>query len=101
MRIALLSSLPVPRVFGGQDRLLEGLSNALREHYPTDLITIPVDERSVEGVMRGYYDFYNLDVSAYDLVVSYKAPSYMVRHPIHVLYLSHRLRVFYDLYTPR
>jgi glycosyltransferase involved in cell wall biosynthesis len=101
MRIALLSSLPVPRIFGGQDRLIEGLSNALRERHPTDLITIPVDERSVEGVMRGYWDFYNLDLSAYDLVISYKAPSYMVRHPVHVLYLSHRLRVFYDLYQPR
>ena len=101
MRIALLSSLPVPQVYGGMDRLLEGLSGALRQHHPTDLVTIPVDERTADGVMKGYYDFYHLDLSAYDIAISYKAPSYMVRHPVHVLYLSHRLRVFYDLYEPR
>lgn len=101
MKIALLSSLPVPHVYGGMDRLLEGLSAALGQRHPTDLVTIPVDERTAEGVVKGYYDFYNLDLSAYDLAISYKAPSYMVRHPVQVLYLSHRMRVFYDLYEPR
>ncbi len=101
MKIALVSSLPVPRVYGGMDRLLEGLSDALRRCHPTDLVTIPVDERIADGALRGYYDFHGLDLSAYDVVISYKAPAYMVDHPIHVLYLSHRMRVFYDLYEQR
>ena len=101
MKIALVSSLPVPRVYGGMDRLLEGLSDALRRRHPTDLVTIPVDERIAEGVLKGYYDFHRLDLGAYDVVISYKAPAYMVDHPIHVLYLSHRMRVFYDLYEQR
>ncbi len=100
MRIALVSPTPVPPTYGGMDRLLEGLSSALRERHPTDLITLPCDERSREGVLRGYYDFYNLDLGAYDRVITYKAPAYMVRHPNQVCYLSHRMRVFYDLYEP-
>ncbi|HPK02388.1 MAG TPA: glycosyltransferase family 4 protein [Candidatus Sumerlaeota bacterium] len=101
MKLALISSSPVPRVYGGMDRLLEGLTEALRQRHPTDLITYPVDERTADGVLRGYYDFYTMDLSAYDAVISYKAPAYMVRHPVQVLYLSHRLRVFYDLYEQR
>lgn len=101
MKIALVSPTPVPPVFGGMDRLLDGLCAALRRRHPTDLVTIPVDERTPAGVLRGYFDFYHLDLSAYDLVITYKAPAYMVRHPRQVCYLSHRLRVFYDLYEPR
>lgn len=101
MKIALVSSIPVPSVYGGMNRLLDGLTEALRQRHPTDLVTLPVDERTAEGVVKGYYDFYNLDLSAYDTVISYKAPAYMVSHPVHVLYLSHRMRVFYDLYEPR
>ncbi len=101
MRIAVVSPVPVPRLYGGMDRLLEGLTSALRERAPTDLVTIPVDERSYEGILRGYYDFYRLDLSAYDVAISYKGPGYMIRHPGHVVYLSHRMRVFYDRYEPR
>lgn len=101
MKIALVSSTPVPHVYGGMDRLLEGLSGALRQRHPTDLVTLPVDERTADGVVKGYYEFNKLDLSAYDIVISYKAPAYMVSHPVQVLYLSHRLRVFYDLYEPR
>lgn len=98
MRIALVSPTPVPPTYGGQDRLLEGLHAALDARHPTDLLTIPVDERTREGCLRGYHDFHHLDLSAYDRVVTYKAPAYMVRHPNQVLYLSHRMRVFYDLW---
>lgn len=100
MKIAVLSPEAVPPSYGGMDRLLEGLVEALRRRHTTDLITLPVDERSFEGIMKGYYDFYHLDLSAYDAVISCKAPAFMANHPIHVLYLAHRMRVFYDLYQP-
>jgi glycosyltransferase involved in cell wall biosynthesis len=101
MKIALVSPTPVPKVYGGMDRLLDGLAHALRKHFATDLVTVPVDERSNETLLQGYYDFYHLDLSQYDIVISTKAPAYMVQHPVHILYLCHRLRVFYDLYEPR
>ena len=101
MRIALLGAQPVPLTYGGTDRLWEGLRAALDAHHPTELVTLPVDERSEEGVLRGYHDFYHLDLSRFDCVISTKAPTYMARHPVHVAYLQHRMRVFYDLYEPR
>lgn len=101
MRIALVSPSPIPPLFGGMTRLLDGLLTALQERHHTELITIAFDERTPEGVLRGYYDFYRLDLSSYDRIVSCKAPAYMAEHPNHVVYLAHRLRVFYDLYEPR
>ena len=101
MKIALVSSVPVPHAFGGMDRLLDGLTLALRRHHPTDLVTLPVDERSAEGVLKGYHDFYRLDLNDYDAVISCKGPAYLLNHPVHVVYLSHRMRVFYDRYEPR
>lgn len=101
MKIALVTSLPVPQVYGGMDRLIEGLAQALRRRHDTDVVALAVDERFEQGVLKGYHDFYNLNLSAYDLVISCKSPSYMLRHPAHVVYLSHRMRVFYDLYQPR
>lgn len=100
MRIAVVSSTPIPPVFGGMDRFLDGLCAALAERHPTDLVTIGCDERSADGILRGYYDFYHLDLSNYDLTISYKAPAFMIRHRNHVCYLSHRIRVFYDRYQP-
>jgi glycosyltransferase involved in cell wall biosynthesis len=101
MNVALLSSRPVPLAYGGMDRLLDGLHKALAERHPTDLIQLDVDERDENGVLRGYYDFYNLDLHDFDLVFTTKAPSFMIRHPAHVPYVPHRIRVFYDRYEPR
>lgn len=96
MRIAVVSSTPIPPVYGGMDRFLEGLCAALAKRHRTDLITIGCDERSAEGILGGYYDFYHLDLSDYDLAISIKAPAFMVRHRNHICYLCHRIRVFYD-----
>lgn len=101
MKIALLSPAPVPFIFGGMERFLAGLANALGSKHPTDLITLPCDERTPSGIAKGYYDFYNLDLQQYDLVISTKAPAFMAQHPMHVLYLAHRMRVFYDRYEAR
>lgn len=101
MKIAVVSPSPVPYTFGGMDRLLEGVTRALNRSCEAELVTLPCDERNAEGIARGYYDFYNLDLSAYDAVISTKAPSYMVQHPVHLLYLCHRMRVFYDQWEAR
>jgi glycosyltransferase involved in cell wall biosynthesis len=42
-----------------------------------------------------------MDLSAYDGVISTKAPAYAIRHPNHVCYLQHTMRVFYDLFNLR
>jgi glycosyltransferase involved in cell wall biosynthesis len=102
MNIALASTIAVPMAYGGMDRLHEGLLAALREHgHEARLVGLEVDERDENGILRGYYDFYRLNLKDYDLAISAKAPAFMIRHPAHVPYLPHRMRVFYDLYEPR
>ncbi len=39
-----------------------------------------------------------MDLSGFDGVISTKAPTYAVRHPNHVCYLVHTMRVFYDMF---
>ncbi|ATW27730.1 glycosyltransferase family 4 protein [Candidatus Formimonas warabiya] len=102
MKIALVGPKSVPYVFGGMDRFYNGLIQSLiEEGHNADLILIPVDENSFEGILKGYHDFYYLNLDQYDLVISCKAPSFMIQHKCHLNYLNHRMRVFYDLYSYR
>ena len=55
--------------------------------------------RPSTSVLASYVRCYDLDLRQYDLVISTKAPTYLVRHPRHVSYLVHTLRVFYDRFA--
>lgn len=84
---------------GGAERLFVGLLTELRGKVGrADLITLPSDESSFESVMETYRQWQEFDLSSYDLVISTKAPTYVVRHPRHVVYLVHTIRVFYDMF---
>ncbi len=48
--------------------------------------------------MNNYAQAEALDLSAYDLVISTKAPTFAVNHTNHLLYLVHTTRVFYDMF---
>ena len=48
--------------------------------------------------MQTYLEFCRLDLSHFDLVISTKYPSWMVKHPRHVCYMLHTLRGLYDTY---
>ena len=98
LSIGLYVPTPVPPARGGFERLVEGLQSALEKVSSCTRVEIPVDERSWEGVLQGYRDFYEADTSSFDLVISTKGPSYLIQHPYHICYLVHRLRVFYDMY---
>ena len=96
LSIGLFVPQAVPSQRGGLERFAEGLSKALDQAGKCTLIQIPVDERTFEEIQRGYKKFYESDTSEFDLVVSCKAPSYLIQHPNHINYLNHRMRVFYD-----
>lgn len=102
MKIALVGPSPVPFTFGG----VEGLLASLREQigaataHQVELIKLPVPERSFWEVVDGYRRFWSLDLGHFDLVISLKYPAWMVRHPRHVCYMTHRLRGLYDTYQP-
>jgi FkbM family methyltransferase len=84
---------------GGAEALYRGLVNALRAaSHDVDQVQVPVDESTFDGILESYARCYDLDPAAYELVISTKAPTFMVRHPHHVSYLLHTIRVFYDMF---
>lgn len=98
-KVAFLAVEPASGERGGAEAFHDGFCDALsRIGWDVSKIRLAVDESSFEGVLQAYLDAYDLDVSRYDLVISSKAPSYAVRHPRHICYLQHTIRVFYDMY---
>lgn len=100
MRVAVITVRPRdPAAFGGAERLFDALVAAFRAagHDAVE-IEVPVDESSFAGIQRGYVACYDLELADFDMVVSTKAPTWLVRHPRHVCYLVHTIRVFYDMF---
>lgn len=102
IRVAILTagSLSNRGQGGGAERFYEGLLNGFREiGCATDLIDIPANESTFDQILDNYKTARALDLSAYELVISTKVPTYAVRHPNHVLYLVHTVRVFDDMFA--
>jgi glycosyltransferase involved in cell wall biosynthesis len=98
-RIALVTMTSGRGEFGGAERLYEGLHAALVERgVAAERVDVVGDERDVDAILRSYLRCYDLDLSAFDGVISTKAPSYAVRHRNHVCYLPHTMRTFYDMF---
>ena len=98
-KVAVLAPAAADGATGGAERFHEGLAEALRQNgCVVDLIYRIFDESSFETIKRGYQAFSELNLSEYDLVISTKAPSYVINHQNHVMYLQHTIRVFYDMF---
>jgi glycosyltransferase involved in cell wall biosynthesis len=101
MKIAVVGPSPVPYVLGGVEKLLWGLCEAINTHTPhqCELIKVPSDESTFLRTLRSYWRFFRLDLSHFDMVLVTKYPAWMVRHPMKVCYMQHRLRGVYDTYA--
>ncbi len=98
-RVAFLAVEQASGQVGGAEALHQGFCSALSGlGWSVDKVRVEVDESTFDGVLESYLRVYDLDLSRYDLVISSKAPSYAVRHPRHICYLMHTVRVFYDMY---
>jgi glycosyltransferase involved in cell wall biosynthesis len=99
MKIAVVTPKMASGERGGAENLYEGLVNALNAagHTATQ-VNVVVDESSFESILEAYSNCFYLDLNDYDLVISTKAPTYMVRHKNHISYLLHTIRVFYDMF---
>jgi glycosyltransferase involved in cell wall biosynthesis len=98
-RIAVLAPGSAEGELGGAERLFRGLTRALQDWgAEAVLLAVPNDESSFKSIQASYLRFWDLDLSAFDGVISTKAPSFAVRHPNHVCYLMHTIRVFYDMF---
>jgi glycosyltransferase involved in cell wall biosynthesis len=100
MRIAIVAPSPVPFTLGGAELLFLGMQNSINKNtsHQCELVKIPVKENSFWELIDSYYKFYHLDLSYFDMVISTKYPSWMLRHSNHTLYMVHHLRGLFDTY---
>lgn len=103
MKIAVVGPSPVPFTIGGCENLLWGLCDSINQktEHQAELIKLPLKEREFWDLIDSYYNYYNLDLSHFDMVISTKYPSWMVRHPNCICYMVHELRGLYDTYHNR
>ncbi len=100
MKIAIVSPSPVPFTIGGAENLAWGLCEAINKYtkHQAELIKLPSKEFEFWDLVENYYQFYNLDLSHFDLVISTKYPAWMVKHDNCMVYMLHTLRGLYDTY---
>lgn len=99
MKVAVVTMRAVDGAAGGAERFYEALVAAFRQQgHDAQELPIIGDEANFDHIERNYLASYDLDVSAFDMVVSTKAPTWLVRHPRHICYLVHTIRVFYDMF---
>lgn len=98
--IAIVAPSPAPYQLGGAEKLVYGLRGALGRipGVYAEAIKLPLRELSFAEVIGSYKMFYDLDLSHFDMVISTKYPSWMIRHKNHAVYMLHTLRGLYDTY---
>jgi len=101
MRIAVVGPSPVPYTRGGVENLLFGLCGAINKYtnHTAELIKIPIREDSAANILKAYWKFYRTRLDHFDLIISVKYPSWMIRHRNHMVYMCHRHRGLYDCYS--
>jgi glycosyltransferase involved in cell wall biosynthesis len=99
MRIAIVAAITRQGEKGEAEALYDGMIRSFaRTSNQVEMIEVIIDESSFDKILESYVRCYDLDLRDYDLVISTKAPTYMVRHHNHVSYLLHTIRVFYDMF---
>jgi glycosyltransferase involved in cell wall biosynthesis len=99
MRIAVVTSSP-PMVEGGHMVIARALVQALREAgHTAEIIVTPQNRfgRQASAYLANWLtDVGTADGDPIDQVISLRYPSYAVRHPRHVCWLTHTMREYYD-----
>lgn len=100
LSVAVVAPSAVPFNTGGAERAVAGLVAAIDDLSPhrAEVFKLPVDERTLAGVVAGYQHFSLLDLKHFDRVISVKYPAWMVGHPAHTVLMFHPLRGLYDTY---
>ncbi len=100
MKIAIVAPSPVPFTLGGAESLFLGMQNSINKYTPhqCELIKIPIKENNFWNLVDAYYNFHKLDLSYFDMVISTKYPSWMLKHQNHTVYMVHHLRGLFDTY---
>ena len=101
-RVAVVTS-SLPFAEGGHLVIARCLVQALREAgHRADLLLTP--QNRFGRLASAYLATWLTDVGvgqdgeAIDQVITFRYPSYAIRHPVHVCWLNHRMREYYDLW---
>jgi glycosyltransferase involved in cell wall biosynthesis len=102
MKVAVVTSSP-PLSEGGHLVIARSVVEALREAgHEAGLVVTPQNRfgRQASAYLANWLTDVAVahDGSAIDQVISFRYPSYAVRHPRHVVWLNHRMREYYDLW---
>ena len=102
-RVAVVTST-APFAQGGHLVIAHCVVQALREAgHRAELLLTPQNRfgRQVSAYLATWLTDVGLgqDGEPIDQVISFRYPSYAVRHPVHVCWLNHRMREYYDLWT--
>jgi len=99
--IAVVTSSP-PSVEGGHLVIARSLVRALSAAgHDAHLVITPdhgFGRQASEYLATWRTDVSTIDGRAVDRVISLRYPSYAVRHPVHVCWLNHTMREYYDLW---
>lgn len=99
-----IATVQVPFVYGGAERLTEGLVNACRQFgHHVELVTMPFRFYPPAEITRSMdnwlaENFARMNAARIDKVVCLKFPSYYLEHFDKVVWLLHQHREFYDLW---
>ncbi len=98
-KIAVVAPRMVSGEVGGAERFFTGLVKSLNSaNTYAEFVEVMTDESTFETIQESYLRCYDLELSNYDAVISTKSPTFLVRHPNHICYLVHTMRVFYDMF---
>lgn len=101
-RVLVVTS-DVPFVGGGHMTIARAAVRALRDRgHEADLVLTPQNRfgRQFQAYLANRLTDVGMDGldRPIDQVISFRFPSYAVKHPRHVCWLNHRLREYYDLW---
>lgn len=101
-RIAVVTSSP-PFAEGGHLVIARALIEALRASgHEADLVTTPQNRFGRQAAAYAANWLTDVGIDAFgqrvDQVISFRYPSYAVRHERHVCWLNHTMREYYDLW---
>jgi glycosyltransferase involved in cell wall biosynthesis len=102
MKVAVVTSSP-PLAEGGHLVIARSVVDALREAgHEAGLVVTPQNRfgRQASAYLANWLTDVGVahDGARIDHVISFRYPSYAVRHPRHVVWLNHRMREYYDLW---
>jgi len=102
MKVAVVTSSP-PLAEGGHLVIARSVVDALREAgHDAGLMVTPQNRfgRQASAYVATWLTDVGVahDGTPIDHVISFRYPSYAVRHPRHVVWLNHRMREYYDLW---